>query len=80
MDILVDQIAEVLYSSDAQIAEWNFAGDEDREYFTSVADVVIDTVTTFLQGKNPDFAGALMPAIEILSLQSEAARLKRLAR
>lgn len=46
---LIDIIAEVLYTADSQPTDWDHALPEDRIYYTKVADVVVDTMTTYLR-------------------------------
>ena len=43
-----------------------------------LADVIVDVITTHLTERNESFAGALTPAIELLTLEAEAARLRRI--
>jgi hypothetical protein len=75
---LSNDIAEVLYIADgAQMTDWSSALPEDKAYYESVADVVIDTVVSFLRSKDRDFVGGLMAAVELLDLEAEASRLRR---
>lgn len=64
MSNLITQIAEVI-------------DEADESNSSAAADVVIDTVVAFLDNANKNFMGALTPAIELLSLEAEVARLRR---
>jgi hypothetical protein len=75
---LSNDIAEVLYIADgAQMTDWSSCLPEDRIYYESVADVVIDTVVSYLRTKDRDFVGGLRAAIDVLDLEAEAGRLRR---
>jgi len=76
MDTLVDRVAHVMYNADAYIP-WDKALEEDRSYYLRSAEVVIDTVIGYLESSNEAFHGALTPAIEIITIQTESARLRR---
>lgn len=64
MHNLITEIAEIIDDADDTNSE-------------AIADVVIDTITAYLDRSNKAFSGALTPAIELLSLEAEAARLRR---
>ena len=64
MHNLITEIAEIIDDADDTNSE-------------AIADVVIDTITAYLDGCNKNFLGALTPAIELLSLEAEASRLRR---
>lgn len=70
---LINTIAEVLYTADTQPTDWDHALPEDRSYYTKVADVVVDTVTTYLQSL-PLPTDAVVQYIEA---SSDIARLRR---
>lgn len=78
MDTLVDQVAEVIYDGASQFVPWDKATEEDKNYYTSVAEVVVDTICTFLTEKDREFGG-LSAAVNYIGLATEAARLRRLA-
>lgn len=67
MHHLIDELVDVLQ-------EGFDSGLEDSR---AAADVVVDTVTTYLTERNESFSGALTPAIELLTLEAEADRLRR---
>lgn len=64
-----------MYDLIAELAEIVDLADDTNS--AHIAEVVVDTITTHLTDLNPQFSGALTPAIELLSLEAEAARLRR---
>ena len=75
--MLVNEIAELLYTEDAPFIPWDKALDEDRVYYTKVAEVILDAVVEHLVVKDQDFAGGLRAAIDYLNTEAEIARLRR---
>lgn len=75
--MLVTEIAELLYTEDAPYIPWKKALDEDRVYYTKVAEVILDAVVEHLVIKDQDFAGGLRAAIDYLNTEAEIARLRR---
>jgi hypothetical protein len=75
---LSNEIAEVLYIADgAQMTDWSSCLPEDRDHYERVADVVIDTVVSYLRVKDREFVGGLHTAITVLDIESEIGRLRR---
>jgi hypothetical protein len=68
MHHLIDELVDVLQAG----------FDSGLEDTRKTADVVVDAITTYLFERNDAFGGALTPAIELLSLEAEAARLRRI--
>jgi hypothetical protein len=78
--MLVETLAEVLYISDAPAIEWRSALDEDRIFYMKVAEVVVDTVVSYLNSEDEAFDGALRLASQLLSNDAELSRLNRTRR
>lgn len=72
MRTLVDYVAEVAYDG-ALPLPWEKALDHDRDYYTSLAEVILDTVATQLEEAGFDVAA------EYIVLDAERARQARLA-
>lgn len=72
MRTLVDYVAEVVYDR-AQPLPWEKALDEDRDYYSVIAEIVLDTVATQLEEAGFDVAA------EYIVLDAERARQARLA-
>jgi len=76
MSALIEEIAELIYTSDEQAIPWNHAIIEDRRYYLQMADVVVDAVTSHLLSREGDIADALLPAINLLTAETDLFRLQ----
>lgn len=74
MTALAEKIAELLYTADAQPVEWTRASEEDTNYYTRVADVIVDEVIEHIR------TGVDIPTdavCEYLQAEADIARLRR---
>jgi hypothetical protein len=76
--MIIENLAEVLYASDAPAIPWHQALDEDRDLYTSTAEVILDVVVQYLDMEDESFDGALRLASQLLSNDAELSRLNRL--
>ena len=74
---LVDELAELMYSAEMPFIPWVSAVEEDKDFYTKVAEVAVDAVITHLESKNEDFAGAFSAAASYLRTETEIARMRR---
>lgn len=77
MGALVNELAELMYTAEMPFFPWVSAVEEDKEFYTKVAEVAVDAVITHLESKNDDFAGAFTAAATYLRTETEIARLRR---
>jgi hypothetical protein len=76
--MIVDQIAELLYTADAPAFPWKQALPEDRRLYVQTAEVVVDLVVQHLEFEDRDnFGGGLQLAIQLLSTSADLSRLRR---
>lgn len=73
---LIEEIAELIYTSDEQAIPWNHAIMDDKRYYLQIADVVVDAVTSHLQSRDDTFGEALQPAILLLTTETDLYRLR----
>ena len=76
MSALIEEIAELIYTSDEQAIPWNHAIIEDKRYYLQIADVVVDAVTSHLIARDAEMSEALLPAINLLTVETDLFRLQ----
>lgn len=72
---LVNELAELLYTSDGPFVPWANALEEDKNLYTRLAEVVTEAVSSHLQARNEAFGGAFTATIGYLDAETEIARL-----
>jgi hypothetical protein len=75
--VIIENLAELLYASDAPLIPWQKALPEDHRLYISTAEVVVDLIVQYLQDEDPKFDGSLRLAAQLLSNDAELSRLKR---
>lgn len=75
--MIVDEIAELLYTSDNSAIPWNKALVEDQVLYTRTAEVLIEAVAQYLDSESDNFSGSLHLAAQLLNTQTEVSRLRR---
>jgi hypothetical protein len=76
--MLLDRIAEAIYTADVQPFPWDKALDEDKGYYLRLASAVLDMVTEHLTEVDHNYDGVLLPAANFLSVEADIARQRRL--
>lgn len=79
MTTLVTELAELMYTAEMPFIPWASAVDEDKAFYTRVAEVCLDAVITHLEAKNEAFAGAFTATTDYLRTDAEIARLRRVS-
>ena len=76
--MIIENLAELLYASDAPIIPWQKALPEDQQLYTNTAEVVLDLVVGYLESEDHKYDGGLRLAAQVLSNDAELSRLRRL--
>lgn len=81
MNDLVNEMAELLYMAEGPSYPWDKALKEDVEFYTRVAQMMLDAVVDHLASKDRDaeFSGGLAAAVEYLRTIADISRLRTYA-
>lgn len=75
--MIVDEIAEYLYTSDNSVIPWDKALVEDHVLYIRLAEVLIESIAQYLDSESVNYDGSLHLAAQLLNTQIEVSRLRR---